>query len=139
MGYTYADITIYNTDDEAMVRRGFMKAEEVRHVVVRALVDTGATTLVISKHLKLQLGLPVLRTTETEMPNGTIQETEIVGPITIRFKNRAFTCEAFVLSERSEVLLGMIPIEGMDVIIDPLKGELVLPPDRPYLPLAKIK
>jgi clan AA aspartic protease len=139
MGYTYADITLYNTDDEALVRRGFMKAEEVRNIAVRALVDSGAATLVISEHLKLQLGLSVLGTTATELANGEIQETDIVGPVTIRFKNRAITCDAFVLSELSEVLLGVIPIEGMDVIIDPLKEELVLPPDRPYLPLAKVK
>ncbi|MDR0610563.1 MAG: retroviral-like aspartic protease family protein [Planctomycetaceae bacterium] len=139
MGYTYADITLYNTEDEVLVRHRFKKADEVRHVAVRALVDSGAITLVISEHLKLQLGLSVLRTTETEMANGTIQETEIVGPITVRFKNRAITCDAFVLPGLSEVLLGVIPIEGMDVIIDPLKEELALPPDRPYLPLAKIK
>jgi clan AA aspartic protease len=139
MGLTYADITLHNVEDEVLFRHGFKKAEEVRHVAVRALVDSGAMTLVISEHLKLQLGLSVLRTTETEMANGAIQETEIVGPITIRFKNRAITCEAFVLPGLSEVLLGVIPIEGMDVIIDPSKGELALPPDRPYLPLVKLK
>jgi clan AA aspartic protease len=116
-----------------------MKAEEVRNVTVRALVDSGAATLVISEHLKLQLGLAVLGTIETELANGAIQETEIVGPITIRFENRRSVCQAFVLSGMDEVLLGVIPIEDMDVIIDPKKGELALPPDRPYLPLAKLK
>jgi clan AA aspartic protease len=139
MGYTYANITLSNADDEALVRHGFMKVEEVRNVAVRALVDSGATTLVISEHLKLQLGLSVLGTTPTELANGVIQETEIVGPVTIRFKNRRSVCQAFVLSGLDEVLLGVIPIEEMDVIIDPHKGELALPPDRPYLPLAKIK
>jgi clan AA aspartic protease len=139
MGNTYANITLHNTDDEAMVRRGFMKADDVRNVAVCALVDSGAARLVISEHLKLQLGLPVLGTTATELANGSIQESEIVGPVTIRFKNRAITCDALVLSEVSEVLLGVIPIEGMDVIIDPLKEELALPPDRPYIPLMKIK
>jgi clan AA aspartic protease len=139
MGLTYADITLYNTDDEAMVRRGFMKTEEVRNVAVHALVDSGAMTLVISEHLKLQLGLSVLGTAPTELANGAIQETEVVGPVTIRFKNRRSICQAFVLPGIDEILLGVIPIEDMDVIIDPKKGELALPPDRPYLPLVKLK
>jgi clan AA aspartic protease len=139
MGFTYADITLVNAGDIEVAARGLMPSESVRMLDVRVLVDSGAAALVISGHLKLQLGLPVLRTTETETANGVIQETEIVGPITIRFKNRAFICEAFVLSGLTEVLLGVIPIAGMDVIIDPIKEELALPPDRPYLPLAKLK
>jgi hypothetical protein len=37
-----------------------------------------------------------------------------------------------MLPDTKEVLLGAIPIEDMDVIIDPAKQELALPPDRPY-------
>jgi hypothetical protein len=37
------------------------------------------------------------------------------------------------------LLLGAIPIEDRDVVIDPVKQELTLPPDRPYLPRVYIK
>jgi hypothetical protein len=60
MGLTYADITIVNTDDEALVAHGFLPSEEVRKVEICALVNFGVSTLVISDHLKNQLGLRVL-------------------------------------------------------------------------------
>jgi hypothetical protein len=44
-----------------------------------------------------------------------------------------------MLPGAKEVLLGAILIEDMDVIIDPIKQELALPPDRPYLPRVSIK
>jgi len=41
--------------------------------------------------------------------------------------------DALVVPGNAEVLLGAIPLEGMDVLIDPNKQELVLPPTRPYI------
>jgi clan AA aspartic protease len=139
MGLTYADITLANTDDEAMVSRGLLQTEQVRKVEIRALVDSGASTLVISDHLKNQLGLRVLHTTESELADGSCPQCEFVGPVSIYFKNRASICRAIMLPGTKEVLLGAIPIEDMDVIIDPAKQELALPPDRPYLPRVYIK
>jgi clan AA aspartic protease len=139
MGLTYADITLVNTIDTADVRRGLMLPESIRMIDVRALVDSGAMSLVINKKIKEQLGLQVLRTTEGELADGSQTTCEVAGPVGVRFKNRETTCEAFVLDNANEVLLGVIPIEGMDVIIDPIKEELVLPPDRPNIARYYIK
>jgi clan AA aspartic protease len=137
MGYTYADITILNTGDEEMVRRGGMRSEEIRSVEVRALVDSGAATLIIDEQLKNKLGLSVLREVDTILANGQKQKSEVVGPVTIRFKNREAMCRAFVVPGTDSVLLGVLPIEEMDVIIDPVKHELVLPADR--LDVARLR
>jgi clan AA aspartic protease len=137
MGYTYADITILNTGDEEMVRRGVLLPSEIRSVEVRALVDSGAATLIIDEELKNKLGLSVLRKIDAVLANGQTQKSEIVGPVTIRFKNREAICRAFVVPGTDSVLLGVIPIEEMDVIIDPVKQELALPPDR--LDIARLR
>jgi hypothetical protein len=44
-----------------------------------------------------------------------------------------------VLPTGDEVLLGAIPLEGLDVIIDLQKRELTLPPERPYLPRVYVR
>lgn len=139
MGLTYADITLVNTGDEEMVSRGLLEPEQIRKVEVCAVVDSSVSRLVISEHLKNQLGLRVLHTTESELADGSCPQCEFVGPISVYFKNRASICRAIMLPGTKEVLLGAIPIEDMDVIIDPVKQELALPPDRPYLPRVYIK
>jgi hypothetical protein len=95
--------------------------------------------LCINENLKLQLGLAVLGTHGALLADGTEREVEIVGPIEVRFKNRRTTVDAMVLPGNSEVLLGAIPLEGMDVLVDLQKQELTLPPDRPYMAQLSLK
>jgi clan AA aspartic protease len=139
MGFTYAEITLVNSLDEGMAAVGLIPAESIRSMNVQALVDSGAMSLIINREIKERLGLRVIRTTEGRLADGSSSACEVTGPVEIRFKNRATTCEAFVLPEADEVLLGVIPIEGMDVIINPIKQELELPPDRPDHACYKIK
>ncbi|MDR1964944.1 MAG: clan AA aspartic protease [Planctomycetaceae bacterium] len=137
MGDVHADITLYNGADLVSVKLGICSMENVRQMSVRALVDTGATTLAINDEIKNQLGLFVWETKEVELANGSLEKYEFVGPVEIRFKNRSSFCRAVVLPHVAEVLLGAIPMEEMDVIIDMKNQELTLPPERPYL--AKIR
>jgi hypothetical protein len=45
-------------------------------------------------------------------------------PVKIMWKNRDAVCRAMVLSDSDEILLGVIPLEDMDLIVDPAKREL---------------
>jgi hypothetical protein len=66
------------------------------------------------------------------MADGSVVEHEVVGPIIVKFKNRTATCNALVLPGDSEPLLGAIPMEEMDVIIHPLRQEMMVNPQHPY-------
>ncbi|GHU04865.1 hypothetical protein FACS1894147_10430 [Spirochaetia bacterium] len=57
MGHVFADITLKNAGDKIRVECGAIKAPEVRETAVRALVDTGAGTLVINDWVQVRLGL----------------------------------------------------------------------------------
>ena len=63
----------------------------------------------------------------------------VVGPLEIRFENRRTTVDAVVLADRGEVLLGSVPMEDLDVIIDPKRQKLIVNPDYPYIPLTYAK
>lgn len=54
----------------------------------------------------------------------------MVGPIAIRFRNRRSVCQAIVLLDHNEILLGAILMEDMDVLIHPLHNELIIHPDH---------
>ena len=139
MGLIYADITLQNAGDQEMLRRGFMPEEKVRQMNVKALVDTGALTLTINDKIAEQLDLAVQDRVVVELADGTRDKANLVGPVTVRFDNRITVCTALVLPDATEVLLGAIPMEGMDVVIDPRLEQLTVHPDRPYTALMKVK
>ena len=139
MGLVYADITLMNSIDFGMSKRGALPDEKVRRKNVRALVDTGAFMLTIDEKLKNELGLDFEEQVNVELADGQQTKCDLVGPIKINFRTRTTTCMAVVLPGATEVLLGAIPLEGMDVIIDPARQELTLPPARPHIAQTIVK
>jgi len=139
MGLIYADITLINSVDAVLAQRGDLPNENVRKIDVKALVDTGAITLTINESIAHQLDLSVKERIDVVLADGSISKRDVVGPVDIRFKNRSTSVRALVLPQADEVLLGAIPLEGMDVIIDPLAEQLVVHPDRPYMAQMKVK
>ena len=139
MGHTYADIELISADDLALHRRGFLPEEGVKRMRVTALVDSGAYMLVVNEHIKQQLDLPVLGETTAMLANESVVRAEIVGPVEIRFENRATTVRALMLPGSVEPLLGVIPMEDMDVVIDPKQQRLIVNPENPNIPLTYVK
>jgi len=138
MGQIYADIELINGDDLAYVRRGDMDPDEVRRINVSALVDTGSVFMVINENIQDYLRLPVVGRKTAQMANGDLVECNFVASLEIRFENRTAYCSAIVLPEDSEVLLGAIPLEEMDVLIHPQRQELIVHPDHPHRAQTRI-
>ena len=139
MGFTYADIELVSTDDLALYRRGFMPEEGIKRMSVTALVDSGAFMLVINEQIKQQLDLPVLEEQTVRLADESEVKAEIVGPVEIRFENRATTVRAVMLAGSTEPLLGVIAMEGMDVVVDPKRQRLVVNPASPDIPMTYVK
>jgi len=57
----------------------------------------------------------------------------------VRFENRRTTVDAMVLPAEAEVLLGAIPLEGLDVCINPKEQTLTVNPASPYLARKTLK
>ena len=49
----------------------------------------------------------------------------MAGPLEIWWKDRSFVLNTMVIPNASEILLGALPLEGMDLIVDPLGENLV--------------
>lgn len=49
------------------------------------------------------------------------------------------TVRAAVVPGTSEVLLGAIPMEGLDVVIDPVRERLMVNPESPDAPMSYLK
>jgi len=139
MGLIHAEIELINGTDLDMVRRNLLDKEDVKRIWVEALVDTGSYMLAINRNIQEDLDLPIVERRKAQLANGDIIECDVVSSVELRFKNRATTCRAIVLPGDSEVLLGAIPMEDMDVLIHPLRQELIVNPDHPTMAQMKLK
>jgi len=124
MSIVYTEIILRNKVDEANAKQGFIKENEIRQITTQAIVDTGAWTIVINEETREKLGLLDEGYGEATLADGQKEEYPMAGPLEIRWKNRRFTCDALVLPNAPDILLGAIPLEGMDLTVNPLR-ELV--------------
>jgi clan AA aspartic protease len=124
MGLVHAEITLKNANDSTNARHGVIKEPEVRQTVVKAVVDTGAITLVINEQLRQQLGLGIVGAKIATLANNVKEKVQIAEPVEVHWKNRTSACQPWVVGA-GRVLLGAIPLEDMDLIVDPAKQELV--------------
>ena len=125
MGFVHTEITIRNTGDVIKAEDGIIPEEDIRQVTVDAMVDTGASTLVINEDLREQLGLKVRGQRPVTLANETKDIALITESVEIHWKNRDTTCRALVVSGAGKILLGAIPLEDMDLMVDPKRQELV--------------
>lgn len=139
MGLVYADIELINGEDLVLARKSIIGEEDIRKFPLNILVDTGTYYLCINETICEQLGLSIVERRKAQLANGEIEEFEVAGPIEIRFKNRRCNVDAMVLKGDNEPLLGAIPLEDMDVLIHPLRQELIVNPEHPYFAQMKLK
>ena len=137
MGLIYADIELINGEDIVMARRGYMDKDEIKRLHVNILVDTGSYMLAINENIQEILKLPVTEKKKAQLANGQSIWCDVVAPIQIRFQNRISNCSALVLPGDAEPLLGAIPMEDMDVMINPLRQELMVNPESPDYAIMK--
>jgi clan AA aspartic protease len=124
MGLTYTDITLKNAGDRIRVQHDIIKEKDARMVNVRALVDTGAGTLVITETVRQKLGLDVRGFRKATLGNNAKEICKITEPVEVHWKDRSMTCQPIVIGGTGDVLLGAIPLEDMDLIVNPGKQEL---------------
>jgi clan AA aspartic protease len=138
MGLVQASIQLTNSWDLENVRRGLMDKDEVRSIYVNMLVDTGSIYLCINESVCEQLGLSVQYQKKCQTADGRVVEFDIVGPVRVKFKNRECMVDAMLLPGDCECLFGAIPMEAMDVLVSPQRGELIVNPEHPNFAVVRI-
>ncbi|MEW6007638.1 MAG: clan AA aspartic protease [bacterium] len=120
MGLVDAKVTLKNP-----------RRAELTSVEVDSLADSGAVHLCIPEHIRLQLELDEISKKEVVLADGTSKLVPYVGPIELRFKNRIGFAGALVMGD--QVLLGVIPMEDMDLVITPKTRVLDVNPSSPNI------
>ena len=125
MGMVYTEITLKNVWDEEKAEAGLIRAEDIRTATVTAVVDTGAMSLVITEELCQKLGLRIKGERIARTANGQRVSCKVTETVEVNWKNRDTTLPALVMPGAETVLLGAIPLEGMDLMVNPATRELV--------------
>ena len=124
MSLVQTEITLKNLYDKLSAKNGLMAETEIRQLTAKAYVDTGAWTLVINEAIREKLGLEISGTESGTLADGTRKEYNMAGPLEVHWKDRRVTCDALVIPDAENILLGAIPLEAMDLTINP-RRELV--------------
>ncbi|MCL2147663.1 MAG: aspartyl protease family protein [Synergistaceae bacterium] len=140
MGMVQAEICLKNICDEGLALHGYIKTEEIRTATVTAIVDTGAMSLVITEELRQKLGLEVKQEKTVRIANGQRVPGKLTEAVEVRWKNREWAVQALVIPGADNILLGTIPLEGLDLMVNPVTQELtgVHGEDAEYLVLQSI-
>lgn len=104
-------------------------------VSTQALVDTYALHLCIPEALARQLNLAAERVRRVTFADGRSVEAPYVGPVRVEAAGRSCFVGAMVFGD--EVLLGAIPMEDLDLLVDPARQQLV--PRDPRGPVSMAK
>jgi predicted aspartyl protease len=130
MGKVQVTATIENLEDRFKADAGAIPRSEVRRVeVLDALVDTGAVMLSLPRRLVAQLGLKPFRTRRVRTVGGVV-ETTIYSAARLTVQGRDFTGDVAEIPDDCHVLIGQIPLEGLDFIVDPIGQRLLGNPEH---------
>jgi clan AA aspartic protease len=124
MGMIHEEITLTNAGDAVRVQEGLISEQQVRKATLTAIVDTGAATLFITEAVRQTLGLAIKGERNSRTANGMRVACKITEPVEIRWKERYTACPAVVMPGAENVLLGAIPLEDMDLMVNPVKQTL---------------
>jgi len=120
MGFAHARVKLANP-----------RLPELAPVEIEALADTGAIHLCIPEYIAVQLKLEEFDRRQVTLADGSRQSISYVGPIAVFVANRRGLTGAMVLGD--QVLLGAIPMEDMDLVVNPRSQQVIPNPENPNI------
>ena len=123
MGQVHVQVILTNYREAVMARLGQLDARQVHRYETEALIDTGAVQSVIPAAVADRLGLIRLRRTDAQYADGRVEEVDLAEVVTIEMLGRHIEITPMVLGEH--ILLGVMVLEGLDLMVDGHRNRLV--------------
>jgi predicted aspartyl protease len=121
---------IENLGDLYNVKQGMLPDDQVRRIeVADAVIDTGATTLLLPKRMINALGLEPLRTRHSRGLGGEFI-LPVYGTVRLTIQGRDCPLDVGAIGDEYPVLVGQIPLEALDWVVDTKGQRLIGNPDH---------
>jgi predicted aspartyl protease len=125
MGKVVVSAALENLDDLFAANKGLLPADQVRRVDVGdALIDTGATGLLMPKRMIEALGLEPLKTREARTIAGPAT-LPVFRAVRLTVQGRDCISDVAQLSDDLPVIVGQVPLELMDWVVD-MRGQKLI-------------
>ncbi len=118
MGKVFVQAKIENLKDVEGHAFGEISADAVRSIDVSdALVDTGATTLLLPKRMIQQLGLRHYKTRQARGIGGVVS-LPMYSAVRLTVQGRDCTVDVGEIGDEYNALIGQVPLELLDFVVD---------------------
>lgn len=112
--------------------------EPLNSIEIEAVIDTGATMVVLPQNMVDELGLRKIREAKVRYGNNKTETKSIYGVVTIEIKGRTGNFDVLVEAEGSQPLIGQVVLEVLDLVVDPRTRTLIPNPMSPEMPMVEI-
>lgn len=125
MGRVLVRVKVENLADLYLAARGHLDPGKVRSIEIEdALVDTGATALCLPRRIVSQLGLAPGQKRSVRTAGGLI-DVAFYDAVKLTVQGRNCTIDVAAIDDNCPVLIGQVPLELLDFVVDP-KGQKLI-------------
>jgi predicted aspartyl protease len=125
MDRVLTEATIENLKDLWAVKQGLRTSDQARRVTIPdALVDTGATLLSLPTSLIRQLGLSQTAMKRVTSSAGVVQ-AGMYEAVRLTIQGRSCTMDVLEVPDGVPALIGQLPLEHLDLVVDLRSHQLV--------------
>lgn len=125
MARVVTEISVQNIGDVLAAFQGTLPADRVRSATIAdALVDTGSTFLSLPASVIRQLGLLKISTKRVTTSKGPSEST-LYAAVRLTIQGRFCTTDVLEVPDGVPALIGQIPLENLDFIVDPRNQKLI--------------
>ena len=130
VGGVIVSAKIENVIDLYALSRGQIPDDQVHRIeVADALVDTGATLLGMTKQQIERLGIEQIGTGRARTTTG-LATFGIYGPVRLTIGGRSCSVDVSEIADTCPVIIGYVPLELLDFVVDPKGQRLIGNPDH---------
>ena len=130
MGKVLVTAKIENLEDLYRRKKGLLADDQVRRIEVHdASVDTGATTSCCQSGWSPRWGSSHLRTRHSRDLGGDFM-LPMYGTVRLTIQGRDCPVDVGEIGDQYPVLVGQIPLEALDWVVDPKGQRLIGNPDH---------
>ena len=130
MGQVTVSLKLENLGELYNVRRGLLAQDQLHSVQIDdALVDTGATGFSAPRSVIDRLGLQPVRTLTVPTAAGPYVTT-VFEAVRLTIGDRECVTDVIEIAGDCPVLVGQIPLEALDLVVDPNDRQLIGNPEH---------
>lgn len=126
MGQLSVPVILRNAREYVLAQHGHQAFETVHtYETTEALIDTGALHVVLPPAVAAHLGLWRMGYTGARLADGRTAEVPLTEGVYVEIQQRQTLVQALVMGDT--VRIGAIVLEGLDLAVDCLRGQVTLP------------